>query len=168
MRIPSLPPKLLLEQIAIQVNNSDVVRETVPLEAALSYPVPGQQPGQVCYFHYWEQRLGEPAVTRPMSQITAAVQGAAAEIVDIRFVQPDAPLFPDIPDPGQTPPAALPYAERQALEKVIFAACEQFLWAEARPETGHNYVDALHRLVWPGLLPFYRALNPDFAARVGL
>jgi len=60
--------------------------------------------------------------------------------------------------------------ERKKLEAVIYVTCEQLLTPElgSSKEVERAYVVALRRLTWPGLLPFYHALNPEFAERAGL
>ena len=79
-------------------------------------------------------------------------------------------LFPDIEEPDGEPPANIPGLNRRKLEDALYIACEELLKVgeNAQEQVCQAYVTALQNLTWPSLLPFYRALNPELAQKIGL
>jgi hypothetical protein len=170
MTLNPRPPKPLLKKVAIKVYNATIFRNIIPEEASLSFPVPIYEDNETIFsfFHYWNK--GAPGqkqrgITRPLTYILVRLspEPDLFEIIDCQFSEPDKPLFPDLDDPFGLPPVKLNKIERQQLTAALYLSCEQISSstdAEMLEEAKRVYRMSLHRLVWPGLLPFYHAINP--------
>jgi hypothetical protein len=164
-KVPERPPKPMLYKVAIRVYNHELFRRVIPIEAALSFPVPGDLNGipVVFFFHYWEKNIPEHSVSRPLTRIATRV-GITAENVEIyqyAIATQDQPLFPGIEDPSSDLREDLPINARNKLEEALYISCEQLLnnYPDVSETLAHTYLSALRHLALPGLMPFYRALN---------
>jgi hypothetical protein len=90
-------------------------------------------------------------------------------LVRYEVASEDSPLFPAVPDPSPVPPEPLSSSEKRQLQNVVYATGEKLLREEFEvPEDLFQaYGNALKRLSWPGLIPFYHILNLDFAELAG-
>jgi len=173
-KLPTRSPRPRLEKICIHIRNDEMFLDRVVDEAAISYPVPGFENNKptIYLFHYWIKDYPDRHVTRPLTVIAAnvSVTSDEAEIFRHSIAQPEIPIFPHLNDPAPNPPEDIPLELHKSLSEVLYESCDELLknYASLSPDIGRLYANALRRLSWPGLLPYYRALNPDFFAAIDL
>lgn len=143
----------------------------VPLETALSLPVPVVQNGQLylAAFYYGVKRGGGPGTgvaLAPLARLLASYPAGRL----VSFVHRDVgDLFPGLASTGELGPvvaAPQPPAERMRERHTLFALytpiLEAYRTGVKEPEQLAAFRSMFHRMAEPGLLPYYRALNPDF------
>jgi hypothetical protein len=171
IKLPKRDPKPDLFYATMSIYNHPDFRDVVPEEATISYPVPDLSEGipMLRLFHYWEQSHPIRSVTRPLTYITAQVTDTfkTADLLRYEVASKESPLFPTVPDPSEVPPEPLSSHDKRQLQNVVYVTCKQLLRQEFEvdEEVFQAYGSALQRLSWPGLLPFYHKLNPEFAKR---
>lgn len=174
IKLPERPSKPNLYYVTISVYNKDVFRAHIPEEASISYPVPGREQGEAVlyYFHYWLKTVPDRKLLRPLSKIVAKVRPEPewAELIHYELASRDFLLFPQVPDPDSAPGSPITGQERRNTEIALYVACEELLKTvpTSNSEAAQVYVTALERLSLPGLLSFYRALNPELWGVIGL
>jgi hypothetical protein len=157
MRIPIQPlsPPSPGEQWSVKVRTSPVCRRQVPLEARLSYPVPGE--GVLHYFH--SLLVASRTRTRLLTRLEARLPGL--EVVEFRKAAEGGELFPGLPN--EVPGRPAPYDG--ATEEAFFAVLPEVVRRypnEPAGVLGPQFREALEVLAGPVLLPYYLALNPRF------
>lgn len=171
-KLPTRSPRPRLEKICIQIRNDDVFLNRVVDEAVISYPVPGFENNKptIYLFHYWIKQYPNRYITRPLTSIATYLDIASDEIEIFRYTiaQPEKPIFPELDDPIPNPPEDLPLELYRSLREVLYESCDELLknYTGLSPDIGRLYANALRRLSWPGLLPYYKALNPEFFAMI--
>lgn len=153
--IPPLSPRSPGEQWSIKVRNAPVCRSAVPLEARLSYPVPGE--GALHYFH--SQATLDRKRTRILTRLEARLPDL--EVVTFRKAEDGGDLFPGLPNevPGRPAPYDGP------TEEAFFAVLPEIVRRfpnEPAGVLGPQFREALEALAGPVLIPYYVALNPRF------
>lgn len=138
----------------LKVRNAPVIRQTLPLEASLSYPVIGDN--ELHYFHY--RYVGE-RLLRPFTHVIARLP----DLTDVELVlERDKPLYPDLPDPE---PAFVASSWSLALEKSLlnlYPLLVRLYPKQAAGALGTQYLEVFQLVTPPALKPFYSVLNPDF------
>lgn len=154
MRLDSLPRRSRGEQWWTVIRTARVCRRSLPLEAVLSYPVPG--PGTLYLFHMLHAR-NENQI-RILSRIAASVP--ETRIVSIHFAS-DEPLFENLPNEFK----GSPQKYDRGLHDLIFDEIEllalQYGALENR-QRAIRYGEALETLAGDDLMTYYRTLNPQF------
>lgn len=175
LTLPERPPKPNLYYVTVNVYNKEVFRIHIPEEASISYPVPGGEQGEgvLYYFHYWLKTVPDRKLLCPLSKIVAKVKPEPewAELIHCELASRDFPLFSQIPDHDSAPGSPMTGQEKRNTEIALYVACEELLKTvptSRNSEAARIYVTALERLSLPGLLPFYRALNPELWGAIGL
>ena len=144
------------EQWSKKVQNAPEFRSRLPLELALSYPVPGKR--EVAFFHYRWNRTDRTLTIE--SRVIAALPSLAIR----KFLtSEEANLFPGLPDVVRVKPK--PFDPE--IEQAFYEACgllEERFPLRPAGSLGRQWVEALEMLEAPELLPYYEALNPAFFA----
>jgi hypothetical protein len=130
--------------------------DRVPLEAALSYPIPGVRAGALHFFHSGQNRDGSER--RLLSRITA--QLPELQIVEYRH-GPDEDLFPGLPNSVPATHERVDPEVRRALFAIYPVLLDRYPRQPAGA-LGAQFLGALNGATPPELRPYYGALNPDF------
>ena len=166
-KLPERPTRPFLYKVRIRVLNDDRFLKTLPIEAAISYPVPGgpRQPFTLFFFHYILKQHPEGTITRPLSLITVCVDPPARQFVisQYQLAKDGQPLFPLVADPQIGTAEVIAASARTELENALYTTCEKLVDPDfsARAEAANIYCEALLRLENPALFPFYQAINPS-------
>jgi hypothetical protein len=153
--IPPLPARSEGKQWSIEVRNAPVCRREVPLEARLSYPVPGE--GLLFFFH------SEVTPDRQRTEILTRLEARLPdlEVVGFRKADDGDELFPGLPN--QVPGRPAPYDG--PTEEAFFAVLPEVVRRypnQPAGALGPQFREALEALAGPVLVPYYVALNPRF------
>jgi hypothetical protein len=134
---------------------SPVCSREVPMEAALSFPVPGE--GVLHFFH----SLVTPDRSKTRILMRMNVRLADMEVVEFRKAGEGGNLFPGLPD--EVPGLPAPYdGPTQEAFFAVFPEIVRRYPAEPAGTLGPQFREALEALAGPVLMPYYRALNPHF------
>jgi hypothetical protein len=143
----------------------------LPVESALSWPVPLVRDGQLylAAFYYGVRRVAGPGTGLALPPIARVVASYPAGRL-MSFVHRQlTDLFPGLPSTGELGPLVAvqqPPTERMRDRKALFALYSPILDQYHKGAQEHDQRQAFQvafmRLAEPGLLPYYWALNPDF------
>lgn len=160
-----------IEKIKIFVYNHEVFRGHVPDEATISYPIPVFRQDQVLlgFFHYWAKKSPKKLLDRPITRVVVKPTDGVA-LVEYKIARPGIILFPDLSDPIQNDRIQLEGLQKNQLQQSLYLACEVAIKQGKNSDFKllKSYKDILLMLEWPGLIPFYRDISPEFSFIVGL
>jgi len=172
MKIPTSPTAGTVERWWNTVRG--LTLKQVPLESALSYPIPIVEDDKLCYavFYYRILRHGNPKDSRagmPIARVVATYPEGRLLIFEH---QKAADLFPDIPpreDLGRAGPAELmSTSDLMAARREYFLLCEEIGRRYFQEKSGNDsrlhFLELFKQLTEAGLEPYYRALSPQFFA----
>ena len=160
------------EELYIQTRNHPVCGYLIPLESVLAYPIPVvEKSGRVLLkFLVYQRGVAPRGTPRPVYPPHARItieypSGRLVEYVDLRSQE-------HVNAVGEFPHTAIAgQSVKDVLEKQadIYQLTDSLIDLIGRePNTNHErnivtaYKELLATLFEPGLLPFYRELNPDF------
>jgi hypothetical protein len=143
----------------------------LPLESVLSWPIPLWQQEDFCLtvFYYGVRRVAGPGTGVALPPIARLIATYPATHLITFLHRKAGNLFPGLPDTGELGPLVatlLSPGERMNERRALFALYTPLLsqYQSDIGETDHrsSFRTAFQRLAEPGLLPYYRALNPQF------
>ncbi|MGB8646368.1 MAG: hypothetical protein WCF84_14110 [Anaerolineae bacterium] len=160
-----------------KVRSNPIAQQLVPLEAAISFPVPLVQGNfkflRFLLYGYKRVQQGKPSLIRmPFAQLAVTFpDGKFAEYVDYRLAPPVTGMtagefIGEYPHPAIRQ-SSFDELERkrdelfQAYDRVI-ALCPRFDLTQDEQKTVGQFRRLLSELAEPSLEPFYHALNPRF------
>lgn len=160
---------------AVEYWIAQVRRQTsrqVPIETAFSLPVPiiVQKKQAVAAFYYGIQRQGRPEAGLALPPVARLI-AAYPEPRLIEFLHKQAQLlFPDLPAHGDLglllADPELKIQQRMENRKKLFdlypPIVDAFFKNMDDKYIRQQFFSAFSQLAEPGLLPYYRALNPEF------
>lgn len=170
MKIPTSPTAGAVERWWNTVRG--LTLKQVPLESALSYPIPVVEDNKLCYavFYYHILRQGglkDSRAGKPIAKVVATYPEGRLLIFEH---QKAADIFPDIPlkeDFGRAGPTKLmSTSELLAARREYFLLCEEVGRQYSQEKSDENkrlqFLELFKQLTEAGLEPYYRALNPRF------
>ncbi|HDS11708.1 MAG TPA: hypothetical protein ENN77_02270 [Candidatus Wirthbacteria bacterium] len=175
-----------LEQFYLDVRNHAAFRSLVVLEAALSYPVPALNNGQLIlkfffYKHKWVKHPAFQPIWEPHLRVSFLVpadrpQGKLLEYMDLAYEKGHAGSFNDqIIGPQPNPDSInLSYQKFKTQEKTLYKTLEQLIplyqqgkkLSKEEIKLANEYKRVFDQISHPCLRPYYLELNPDFFARL--
>ncbi len=169
------------EQVVAAIQASSYRRNSLPIEAVASLPVPTLEEGKVLLAFFWCS-VGGPIQNRTISAPYCRTLAAPDALGDIRFL-PVQPRDLGIPLPRNAPlgkptiGGSVPAAEMKQVRADFYQVTDRIMETYARAATSPNafpdeseraemiaYRAAFRRLAVVVLLPAYRALSPHFFA----
>jgi len=171
LKYPAERPQTLLYKISTRLMNDLIIAGTVPEEAALSFPIPLATPHHFAYFQFLPRRDGGERRTTSLSLLTAieiTVMSESPELVTVETLQPvdQGETFLGLPAEIVIAPfEGLGGEEKRQVETALYISASRLASLGydnvSLEEARQTYRNTLNALVYPELLPYYRALSAD-------
>jgi len=171
LKFPAEHPQPPLYNASIHLNNQMFTNNIVPIEAALSFPIPLATPHHFAYFQFLPRRDGGERRTTSLSLLTAieiTVMPESPELVTVETLQPvdQGETFLGLPAEIVIAPfEGLRGEEKRQVETALYISASRLASLGydnvSLEEARQTYRNTLNALVYPELLPYYRALSAD-------
>jgi len=171
LKFPAEHPQPPLYNASIHLNNQMFTNNIVPIEAALSFPIPLATPHHFAYFQFLPRRDGGERRTTSLSLLTAieiTVMSESPELVTVETLQPvdQGETFLGLPAEIVIAPfEGLRGEEKRQVETALYISASRLANLGydnvSLEEARQTYRNTLNALVYPELLPYYRALSAD-------
>jgi len=171
LKFPTEHPQPPLYNASIRLNNQMFTNNIVPIEAALSFPIPLATPHHFAYFQFLPRRDGGERRTTSLSLLTAieiTVMSESPELVTVETLQPvdQGETFLGLPAEIVIAPfEGLRGEEKRQVETALYISASRLASLGydnvSLEEARQTYRNTLNALVYPELLPYYRALSAD-------
>jgi len=171
LKFPAEHPQPPLYNASIHLNNQMFTNNIVPIEAALSFPIPLATPHHFAYFQFLPRRDGGERRTTSLSLLTAieiTVMSESPELVTVETLQPvdQGETFLGLPAEIVIAPfEGLGGEEKRQVETALYISASRLASLGydnvSLEEARQTYRNTLNALVYPELLPYYRALSAD-------
>jgi len=171
LKFPTEHPQPPLYNASIRLNNQMFTNNIVPIEAALSFPIPLATPHHFAYFQFLPRRDGGERRTTSLSLLTAieiTVMSESPELVTVETLQPvdQGETFLGLPAEIVIAPfEGLGGEEKRQVETALYISASRLASLGydnvSLEEARQTYRNTLNALVYPELLPYYRALSAD-------
>lgn len=171
LKFPTEHPQPPLYNASIHLNNQMFTNNIVPIEAALSFPIPLATPHHFAYFQFLPRRDGGERRTTSLSLLTAieiTVMPESPELVTVETLQPvdQGETFLGLPAEIVIAPfEGLRGEEKRQVETALYISASRLASLGydnvSLEEARQTYRNTLNALVYPELLPYYRALSAD-------
>jgi|GEM_PF-3492842 len=171
LKFPAEHPQPPLYNASIHLNNQMFTNNIVPIEAALSFPIPLATPHHFAYFQFLPRRDGGERRTTSLSLLTAieiTVMPESPELVTVETLQPvdQGETFLGLPAEIVIAPfEGLGGEEKRQVETALYISASRLASLGydnvSLEEARQTYRNTLNALVYPELLPYYRALSAD-------
>jgi len=171
LKFPTEHPQPPLYNASIRLNNQMFTNNIVPIEAALSFPIPLATPHHFAYFQFLPRRDGGERRTTSLSLLTAieiTVMPESPELVTVETLQPvdQGETFLGLPAEIVIAPfEGLRGEEKRQVETALYISASRLASLGydnvSLEEARQTYRNTLNALVYPELLPYYRALSAD-------
>ncbi len=171
LKFPAEHPQPPLYNASIHLNNQMFTNNIVPIEAALSFPIPLATPHHFAYFQFLPRRDGGERRTTSLSLLTAieiTVMSESPELVTVETLQPvdQGETFLGLPAEIVIAPfEGLRGEEKRQVETALYISASRLASLGydnvSLEEARQTYRNTLNALVYPELLPYYRALSAD-------
>lgn len=152
LKLPTFEPASQGERWWIKVNTAK--EPSFPLESILSYPIPGK--GELYFFRY--QRDSETHKNNLIGRIAAKLP--ELEVSNWKDSNENS-LFPDLPSEVDLGDTRYDNEVQKVLFSIIPGLTKRYQDNEAG-ELGKLYLHILETIEPKELMPYYKALNPDF------